>query len=121
MKRYGNLWQELASFGNLLRAAEEARRRKRTRPSVAAFEFRREPEIWRLHNELTRQTYQPGPYNTFHVYEPKKRLISAAPYRDRVVHHALTNILEPIFERTFIHDCYACRKVRTSRRLFPFG
>jgi RNA-directed DNA polymerase len=110
MKRYGDLWQDLISFGNLLRAAEDARRRKRFRRSVAAFEFRREPELWRLHNELSRQTYRPGAYDTFYVYEPKKRLIRAAPYRDRVVHPALTSILEPIFERSFIRDSYACRK-----------
>ena len=110
MKRYGNLWGEVIRFVPLLRAAEKARRGKRFRPSVASFHFDLEPELWKLHEELSAKTYRPGGYRTFHVYEPKKRLISAAPYRDRVVHHALTSVLEPIFERSFIFDSYACRK-----------
>ena len=57
-----------------------------------------------------RKTYRPGPYRTFTIYEGKTRQISAAPFRDRVVHHALTGVLEPIFERSFIFDSYACRK-----------
>jgi retron-type reverse transcriptase len=59
---------------------------------------------------LTHGRYLPGPYKTFEIHHPKWRLISAAPFRDRVVHHALVNVLEPIWERTFIHDSYACRK-----------
>jgi retron-type reverse transcriptase len=58
---------------------------------------------------LRSQTYAPGPYRTFTIRDPKVRLISAAPYRDRVVHHALCAVLEPIFEQTFIFDSYACR------------
>jgi retron-type reverse transcriptase len=110
MKRHGNLWPILTSFPNLLRASKKAKRGKRFRPSVAAFEFGLEPELWELQQELVTKTYRPGKYRSFYVYEPKKRLISAAPYRDRVVHHALTGILEPIFEPTFIHDSYACRR-----------
>ena len=83
----------MISFCSLLRAATVAQRGKRFRPSVAAFHFRLEPELWRLHAELTNKTYRPGRYNTFYVHEPKKRMISAAPYRDRVVHHALTQVL----------------------------
>lgn len=56
------------------------------------------------------KSYRPGAYRTFFIHEPKRRQISAAAYRDRVVHHALTRVLEPIFERSFIHDSYACRK-----------
>lgn len=66
-------------------------------------------DIIPLKNELESKTYQPGGYHTFEIFEPKRRLISAAPYRDRVVHHALCNILMPIFERTFIHTSYANR------------
>jgi retron-type reverse transcriptase len=110
MKRHGNLWQEVISFENLLRAAAKACKGKRFRPPVAAFHFQLEKELWQLHEELANKTYQPGAYRTFYLYQPKKRLISAAPYRDRVVHHALVNVLEPIFERVFIHDSYACRQ-----------
>lgn len=110
MQRYGHLWGRMISFENLLRAAEKAMRGKRFRPSTSRFHFYLEQELWQLHRELAGKTYQPGRYRTFHVFEPKKRMISAAPYRDRVVHHALTGMLEPIFERSFIHDSYACRK-----------
>jgi len=69
-----------------------------------------------LQDELIEKTYLPGPYKEFHISEPKLRLISAAPYRDRVVHHALCNIIEPIFDKTFIHDSYACRKGKGTHR-----
>lgn len=63
-----------------------------------------------LHFELASATYVPGAYRTFTIYDNKPRLISAAPFRDRVVHHALCNIIEPIYEKSFIFDSYACRK-----------
>jgi retron-type reverse transcriptase len=110
MKRHGNLWQNVISFEGLLHAAEQARKGKRFRPAVASFHFDQERALWQLHEELSTKTYRPGAYRSFFIYQPKKRQISAAPYRDRVVHHALVNVLEPIYERTFIHDSYACRK-----------
>ena len=112
MKRHGNLWESMISFESLLQAAAKAQRGKRFRPPVARFHFNLERELLTLQEELTANTYRPGPYRTFYIYEPKQRLISAAPYRDRVVHHALTGVLEPIFERSFIFDSYACRKGR---------
>ena len=63
-----------------------------------------------LQNELIEATYQPNPYRYFKIYDPKERTISVADFRDRVVHHALINVLEPIYERVFIHDSYATRK-----------
>jgi retron-type reverse transcriptase len=114
MKRHGHLWEGLISFENLLEAARKAQRGKRGRPNVEAFHFNLEAELWRLHDELAAHTYRPGPYRTFMIREPKPRQISAAPYRDRVVHHALCNVLEPIFERTFIFDSYACRRGKGS-------
>jgi retron-type reverse transcriptase len=114
MKRHGHLWAELISFGNLLRAARKAQRGKRQRPNVSRFHFELERELWRLHEELASHTYRPGPYRTFLLHVPKPRLISAAPYRDRVVHHALCNVLEPIFERSFLPDSYACRRGKGS-------
>jgi len=110
MRRHGHLWEGMIAFENLLRAAEKARRGKRSRPPAARFFFHLERELWRLHEELATKTYRPGPYRTFFICEPKRRQISAAPFRDRVVHHALTGVLEPIFERSFIYDSYACRK-----------
>lgn len=110
MKRYGNLWPQLVGFRNLLRAAQKAARGKRALANVARFHFDLEKELCRLQDELIGKTYVPGPYHTFFIHEPKKRLISAAPFRDRVVHHALCGVLEPIFERVFIADSYACRQ-----------
>lgn len=109
MRRIGGLWGELTSFGNLWHAAREARRGKRFRDYALAFHADEEREILRLRDELLARTYRPGPYRTFTIVDPKTRLISAAPYRDRVVHHALVRVLEPIFERSFIEDSYACR------------
>jgi retron-type reverse transcriptase len=109
MKRYGNLYPQITDFANLLAAARQARRGKRFGDRVLAFHYHLETELITLKNELESKTYQPGAYHTFEIFEPKRRLISAAPYRDRVVHHALCNILMPIFERTFIHTSYANR------------
>jgi len=109
MKRYGRLWESLVSWPNLLLAASKARRGKRDRPCVQRFEFMQEVELYRLHGELSEGRYQPGPFHTHWIRIPKPRLISAAPYRDRVVHHALMNVLEPILDRHFHPHSYACR------------
>lgn len=109
MKRHGNLWPQVIDFNNLLDAAGKAQRGKRYRENVLYFNSRLADELLRLQDELETKTYQPGEYKTFQIVEPKKRLISAAPYRDRVVHHALCNVIGPIFERMFIRDTYANR------------
>ena len=110
MKRHGNLYPQIVTFENLFAAAKQAQRQKRYREPVLAFNDRLERELLQLQRELQSQTYQPGGYTTFDIYEPKRRLISAAPYRDRVVHHALCNVIVPIFDRTFIATTYANRK-----------
>jgi retron-type reverse transcriptase len=115
VKRHGHLWEEMISFAALLRASEKARRGKRLRPATAAFECELEKELWKLHAELAAKAYRPGPYRTFTIHEPKQRQISAAPYRDRVVHHALVGVLEPIFERSFLDGSCACRKGKGTR------
>jgi len=109
MKRHTYLWESIISFANLLQAARQAQKGKRFRGNVLAFNYNLEIEILKLQKELQTKTYQSGAYCTFQIHEPKLRLISAAPYRDRVVHHALCSIITPIFERTFIHDTYANR------------
>ncbi|QQR79422.1 MAG: Retron-type reverse transcriptase [Deltaproteobacteria bacterium] len=110
MRRHKNLFEKIISFQNLLSASMRAQKGKRFKKATLKFNFQLENELWTLHRELINDTYQPGQYRNFTIYEPKKRLISAAPYRDRVVHHAIHNILEPVFEPTFIHDSYATRK-----------
>jgi len=109
MKLHRNLFPQVCSFENLHRAAREARRGKRDREEVAEFEYDAEKNLLELQAELLDGGYRPGPYRHFWIRDPKLRKISAAPFRDRVVHHALCQVIEPIFERTFIHDSYACR------------
>ena len=109
MKRIGNLWPELTSFANLLDSAHAAADGKRSRPDVAAFLLDLEPNLLALRRELLDDTYRPGPYRTFTILDPKPRQISAAPFRDRVIHHALTRMLEPIYERRFLPNSFACR------------
>lgn len=116
MKRYSHLYPQITTFENLLVAARKAQRSKRFRPPVLAFNDQLEKELFQLQRELVTQTYQPGGYKTFEIYEPKRRIISAAPYRDRVVHHALCNVIAPIFERTFIATTYANRTGYGSHR-----
>jgi RNA-directed DNA polymerase len=103
------MYRELCSWENLLLAYRLASRGKRGHACVAAFEYRLEDNLVRLQQELGARTYRPGRYNSFTIHEPKRRLISAAPFRDRVVHHALCNVIEPVFERGFIADSYANR------------
>ena len=110
MKTCKHLYNDITSFENLLSAAQKAQRGKRFKESTARFNLNLEKELFALQRDLQAQTYSHGRYRDFIVYDSKKRLISASPYRDRVVHHALCNIIEPIFDRTFIHDSYACRK-----------
>jgi retron-type reverse transcriptase len=109
MKRHGNLYSQITSFENLLLAAKKAQKGKRHRDNVLTFNFHLESELLQLQTELLDQTYQPQGYRTFQIHEPKPRLISAAPYRDRVVHHALCNIIAPLIESSFIPDCYSNR------------
>lgn len=109
MKTYKNLYENICSFENLWRASRKAKRGKSSVEYVQRFEHRLEPELLLLRDQLLHQTYVPGVYKEFMIVEPKLRMISAAPYRDRVVHHALCNIIEPLFERSFIFNSYANR------------
>ena len=110
MKRYGNLYPQIVEFENIYLAARKAKKGKRFRDNVLEFNYNLETQLLRIQQELIDKTYEPGNYRTFHLRDIKTRLISAAPYRDRVVHHALCNIIVPIFERTFISDTYANRE-----------
>lgn len=109
MKRYRNLYDQITDFSNLVLAARQSQKGKRFRENVLEFNYNLEAELSKIKRELESKTYQPGRYKTFEICEPKRRLISAAPYRDRVVHHALCNIIVPIFDKTFINDSYANR------------
>lgn len=110
------LFERLTSFENLYRAAKDAQRGKRFKSGVARFHHDLAASLVQLRDELIETRYTPGPYRTFTIYEPSKRFISAAPYRDRVVHHALCNVIEPLFERSFVYDSYANRVGKGTHR-----
>lgn len=116
MKTYDHLYSQVGSFENLYFAYRAARQGKRKHESVAAFEYDQESELLQLRDELLAQVWRPGPYHSFYIHDPKRRPISAAPFRDRVVHHALINVIEPIWEARFIHDTYANRVGKGTHR-----
>lgn len=94
----------------------EAARSKRSRLEVASFEAFWADRLSDLQDELRDGTFQPGTYKHFHIHEPKRRKISAAPFRDRVVHHALCQVLEPWYETRFMADSYANRLGKGTHR-----
>jgi RNA-directed DNA polymerase len=106
----------LCSWENLARAWRKAARGKRGTASVARFEYRAEEQLSDLRQQLLAGAYRPGAYVHFHIKDPKQRKISAIRFRDRVVHHALCNVIEPRFERLFIPDSYANRRVKGTHR-----
>ena len=111
-----DLFGAIASFPALRAAALRAAAGKRAKPGPAAFLAGLETEVLRLERELASGRYRPGRYTTIEVFDPKHRVVSAAPFRDRVVHHALCAVVEPIFERGFIHDSYANRAGKGTHR-----
>ena len=116
MKRWGNIYSRIHEFDNLLLASRKARKGKRFSAGCRAFEMDMEKNLLELQRELRERRYRPGPYSRFQIFEPKERIISAAPYRDRVVHHALVNIMEPVFDKAMIYDSYANRVGKGTHR-----
>ena len=109
MKRIGNLFDKIIAFDNLLLASKKTLRGQKHKSEAAHFYFHLESELFALQRELQSGEWQPQPYRVFTIYEPKQRQICASQLRDRVVHHAVCNVLDPIFERRMIYDTYACR------------
>jgi retron-type reverse transcriptase len=110
MKRIDGIWASVTSFENLLQAYRKARRGKRSKRGVSEFGLNLERELLALQRALRQGTYQPGEYRLFTIYERKPRVIAAAPFCDRVVHHAVMQAIELTLDHTFISDSYACRK-----------
>ncbi len=104
------LYREICSYDNLLMAFKKARKGKTTKDYVITFEKYLEENLLQLRNELLFHTYRPKPLKTFILRDPKTRKINRSAFRDRIIHHALCNIIQPIFERSFIYDSYANRK-----------
>ena len=108
-QKHNGLFGKIASFNALLMAARKAVNGKRKKPGAASFFANLERELLHLERELRDGTYRPGSYVEILVHDPKERLVSAAPFRDRVVHHALCAVICPIFEAGFIGNTFANR------------
>lgn len=109
MKLYKNLFSKIISLENLLEAWDEFKKGKRNKVDVQIFELRLEDNLFSLHLDLASKRYKHGEYTAFYIRDPKVRRIHKAEVRDRVIHHALFKILNPIFEPTFIPDSYSSR------------
>lgn len=110
-KRYKNLFDNIVDINNLrLAYIKTVRGGNRYTNAHLRFKEYLETNLYLLQQSLIKGTYTPGAYHCFYVYEPKQREIKALPFRDRVVQHAINNILEPIFEKLFYNCSYACRK-----------
>lgn len=111
MKRIGNLYQQIISLENLYIADERAQKRKQRSHGVKLHNENREFNLIALHHQLKEKTFTTSPYDIFKVYEPKERDVYRLPYfPDRIVHHAIMNVMEPIFVATFTADSYSCIK-----------
>ena len=108
-KRYNHLYEKIYDFPHLLKSAKRARQGTGWTQETCHFFFELEPELLQLQHSLTTENYQPGAYRYFTILDPKPRMIAVAPFRDRVVHHALVDILTPLYEPCFINDSFATR------------
>lgn len=115
-KTYNDLYSQIYTFENLYDAWNKSKKGKRYQSEILRFSQNLEGNLIEMQNDLMWKRYQPGPYRNFYVYEPKKRLVSAPPFWDRVIHHALCNVIEPLFEKKMIYDSYACRNLKGSHR-----
>jgi hypothetical protein len=111
MKRHGNLFSKLIDLENLRLAYRDARRGKTWQDTIKRFDRHAEENILEIQRSLREKTFTTSPYKTRIIYEPKKRLIYKLPFNpDRIVQHAFMNIVEPIWDRLFIHESHACRR-----------
>ncbi len=110
MKRAGNLYEQICSMDNLILADAKARKGKAKQYGIQLFD--RDGNLAQLQHALQTKTYTTPAYTTFRIYEPKERIIYRLPYPDRVVHHAVMNLLEPMFTAMFTADTYSCIKGR---------
>lgn len=106
----GCTYEKIYQFENILNAAYQCRKGKTTSASALAFFNNLEESIVQIQNELMWEMYGVLPYRHFYVFEPKRRLISAPHFKDRVIHRAIYNVIEPLFDKQYIYDSYACRK-----------
>jgi retron-type reverse transcriptase len=116
MKTYNNLYKKLCSFENISLAFRKAKLGKSKRDYVIKFEADLENNLKSLQEELLNKTYSLGSLKKFVIRDPKTRKIHASIFRDRIVHHAIINILNPIYNKIFIYDSFASRKNKGSQK-----
>lgn len=109
MKTYKNLYPKLCSYKNLEKAFKKARKGKRSKSYVKEFELNSTDNLLNIKKDLETLSYKPNPLTKFTIRDPKTRVIRKSFFEDRIVHHAVVNILEPIYEKVFIYDNYANR------------
>lgn len=116
MKTYNNLYKKLYSKNNLILAFNKARKGKSKKDYVINFESNFINNINILQRDLITKKYYPSRLNKFVIRDPKTRTIHSSIFRDRVVHHAIVNIINPIYEKRFIYDSFASRKNKGTHR-----
>ena len=109
MKTYTDIFERIISSENLFSAWDEFKSGKREKPDVQRFEWNLERNIFQLHRDLKSGAYRHGPYEGFYIKDPKQRHIHKATVRDRILHHAVFSVVNPIFEPTFIPTSFSCR------------
>jgi len=111
MKRIGNIYDQITSLKNLQAADTKAQLGKKNQYGVVHHNRNREGNLLMLQDQLESKTYHTSTYDIFNIYEPKERVVYRLPYfPDRIAHHAIMNVLEPIFVSTFTADTYSCIK-----------
>lgn len=110
MNRENNLFEKICSIQNLHESFYKASKGKRQSAEYLKFRQNAGKKLEELRQVLLQGIYTAGAYRQFTIIDPKERVISAAPFKDRIVHHAIINVLEPVFEKQFIYHTYACRK-----------
>jgi RNA-directed DNA polymerase len=113
MKRVNNIYDKIISVDNLMLADSKARKGKANQYGIKVFDKSPEKNIAELHKMLIEKKYKTSEYTTFKIFEPKERIVFRLPYfPDRITHHAVMNVLEPIFTKLFTSDTYSCIKGR---------
>ena len=125
MKRHGNLWDKITELDNIYLAYKKARKGKSWQNTISRFDDDLDENIFNIRDALIEKTFTTSPYTEKMIYEPKQRIIYKLPFNpDRVVQHALMNVLEPVWSGLFINDSYACRTGKgihaASRRTMDF-
>lgn len=109
MKRVGYLMDKICDPDNLRLAFYKAQKGKQGKTAVLRYIERLDENLDDLRQRLVNDLFEPGRYNYFRIYDPKERLICAATFEERIVHHAIMNVCKPYFERNLIYDTYATR------------